>query len=1037
MKNLLNSVMLFLLLFIGQNAWCQTVVASGDLTSTVTWKIEVSAGGRLTRLRISGSGKIPNYSYSSSVPWANIDGYDYRSAITSIVVEEGITDIGTNVFANCSNVTEATLNNNGKIGYSAFKDCSSLLRVNIGGGVNDFVYSYQQSPYGTINAYPFEGCSKLAIINVTDLASYCPISNLKYLTDSVYGTASVKTLMVNGTTHSSTSELVIPEGVDSISQAAFRYFSNVTKIKFPSSLKTIVYDNFYGHTYLTEITVPSTVSSVGKRAFSGCTALKTATLNNNGSVGEFAFASCTALQTVTLNNKGKIGYSAFKDCSALTRVNIGGGVNDFVYSYQQSPYGTINAYPFEGCSKLAIINVTDLASYCPISNLKYLTDSVYGTASVKTLMVNGTTHSSTSELVIPEGVDSISQAAFRYFSNVTKIKFPSSLKTIVYDNFYGHTYLTEITVPSTVSSVGKRAFSGCTALKTATLNNNGSVGEFAFASCTALQTVTLNNKGKIGYSAFKDCSTLTRVNIGGGVNDFVYSYQQAPYGTINAYPFAGCSKLATINVTDLVSFNNNLNIKYLTDGEYGTAEKKTLMINGKGVWGDEILYLPEEMTSYNNSALRYFSNVQRISLPSTMTTVDGFYGHSYLTNVTLSSKVESVTKNAFANCSNLKRIVCLATTCPSTTGSIATEPSSITLKVPYGTASLYKAADVWKEFNVESGKQYVYDIDVLQSVKLSNLHNILTTEKALSWNSSNTAVATVNDGVVTGTNFVYDGSTLQPAKYVKITAELEDGDYYFCGVHVTPKEVALTDGNAYRLATDLEAEKISYVRTYKSTVVGKWQPLYVPFDIEITDELLQNYDFAKLYMISQKDENNNGEIEANEPLVLVINKLQVGHVLHANMPYFVRVKSAGTKTITVNNTELKAAANGFVNCSTTEHEYSLVGIYEASPVPNKYVMTVNGGYTYTGNSTNKLGANRWYLEATSRTGSGADLENYARPIEMLVEGEDDTTGIIALEDKVPASKNEKIYTLDGRQVTDFENLPSGIYIVNGKKVFKK
>ena len=346
---------------------------------------------------------------------------------------------------------------------------------------------------------------------------------------------------------------------------------------------------------------------------------------------------------------------------------------------------------------------------------------------------------------------------------------------------------------------------------------------------------------------------------------------------------------------------------------------------------------------------------------------------------------------------------------------------------------------MWKEFNVEGGKQYVYDIniDVLQSVKLSNLHNILTTEKALSWNSSNTAVATVSDGVVTGTNFVYDGSTLQPAKYVKITAELEDGDYYFCGVHVTPKEVALTDGNAYRLATDLEAEKISYTRTYKSTVVGKWQPLYVPFDIEITDELLQNYDFAKLYMISQKDENNNGEIEANEPLVLVINKLQVGHVLHANMPYFVRVKSAGTKTITVNNTELKAAANGFVNCSTTEHEYSLVGIYEASPVPNKYVMTVNGGYTYTGNSTNKLGANRWYLEATSRTGSGADLENYARPIEMLVEGEDDTTGIIALEDKVPASKNEKIYTLDGRQVTDFENLPSGIYIVNGKKVFKK
>ena len=995
-------------------------------------------------LYVVGKGE---YTTSSS----NADWYSQRSSIKKIVVKEGITYIGSSAFANCSNVTEATLNNNGKIGYSAFKDCSALTRVNIGGGVSNFDYCY--TPLNawhyteTVDAFPFEGCSKLTTINVTDLASYCPVSNLKYLTDSEYGTASVKTLMVKGVTHPSTSELVIPEGVDSISQAAFRYFSNVTKIKFPSSLKTIVNDNFYGHTYLTEITVPSTVSYVGGSAFYGCTSLKTATLNNNGNIYYSAFSGCTALQTVTLNNNGKIGSSAFKDCSALTRVNIGGGVSDFDYScYQNKPgYGwtDVDAFPFEGCSKLATINVTDLASYCPVSNLKYLTDSEYGTASVKTLMVKGVTHPSTSELVIPEGVDSISQAAFRYFSNVTKIKFPSSLKTIVNDNFYGHTYLTEITVPSTVSYVGGSAFYGCTSLKTATLNNNGNIYYSAFSGCTALQTVTLNNNGKIGSSAFKDCSALTRVNIGGGVSDFDYScYQNKPgYGwtDVDAFPFAGCSKLATINVTDLVSFNNNLNIKYLTDGEYGTAEKKTLMINGEGVWGDEILYLPEEITSYNNSALRYFSNVQRISLPSTMTTVSGFNDHSYLTHVTLSSKVESVTKNAFANCSNLKRIVCLATTCPSTTGSIATEPSSITLKVPYGTASLYKAADVWKEFNVEGGKQYVYDIniDVLQSVKLSNLHNILTTEKALSWNSSNTAVATVSDGVVTGTNFVYDGSTLQPAKYVKITAELEDGDSYFCGVHVSPKEVALTDGSAYRLATDLEAEKISYTRSFSDKVVGKWQCFYVPFDIEITDELLKDFDFAKLYMVSYIDANDNGEIEDGEPLRMTFNKFSAGRTLHANMPYFVRVKSAGTKTIEVTNAVLKAAENGSVNCSTTEHEYTLVGIYEPTYMQGRYGMSTSGAFTYITSSTTKLGANRWYMEITSRTGKGAEMENYARPIEIYVDGEEETTGISAIDDKVSDSQNGKIYTLDGRQVTDFETLPSGIYIINGKKVFKK
>lgn len=417
---------------------------------------------------------------------------------------------------------------------------------------------------------------------------------------------------------------------------------------------------------------------------------------------------------------------------------------------------------------------------------------------------------------------------------------------------------------------------------------------------------------------------------------------------------------------------------------------------------------------------------------------NNFKDHNYLIQITLPSTVTSVGSSAFSGCTNLERIVCKATTPPSVGSSIATNPSEITLKVPTGNAATYKAADVWKEFNVEGGKQYVYDIniDVLQSVKLSNLHNILTTQKALSWNSSNTAVATVSDGVVTGTNFVYDGSTLQPAKYVKITAELEEGDYYFCGVHVTPKEVALTDGNAYRLATDLEAEKISYTRTFSEKVKNHWQCFYVPFDIEVTDELLQDFDFAKLYMVSYQDANGNGFIEDGEPLRMTFNKFSAGRILHANMPYYVKAKSACTKTFEATNAVLKAAANGSVNCSTTEHEYSLVGIYETTNVKGWYTMNTQGQFVYCKAETN-IKANRWYMEVTSRTGSGADLENYARPIEIYVEGEEETTGIVALEDKASESKNDKVFTLDGRQVTNTDNLPSGIYIINGKKVFKK
>ena len=1247
MKKFYKLFMLFLLLSIGQSAWCQTVVASGDLTSTVTWKIEVSAGGRLTRLRISGSGKIPNYSYSSSVPWANIDGYDYRSAITSIVVEEGITDIGTNVFANCSKVKEVTLNNRGSIGErafyyctalttvtlnntgtvgnEAFYNCSSLAQVNIGEGITGFEYA--SSSYD----YPFSGCSNLATINVTDLKAYCSISNLDYLTDSYYGTAKAKNpLMINGVVHPSTDILEIPEGVTFISQYAFRYFSNITKIKIPSSLTEITDENFKNHTYLTEITVPSTVTSVGNDAFNGCTALKTAsinntgnigngvfkncsalqavtlnntgtignsafykcsslarvnignrvtgfegvssassydypfygcsklaivnaanlkafcsisnlkyltdgyygtaeeklflrngvssttvslpegttyipncafryfpnikhivipstvtdipddnfakhtyltevTLNNTGSIGEYAFSGCTALTTVTLNNKGSIGEYAFERCEALTRVNIGKGVTEFKsLSDSHIASAIVQSTPFYYSSNLSEVNVADLASFLKITNLKYLTYSYYGTAREKTLWVNDEEHDSSSELVIPEGVTEIDKYAFMYFKNVTKIKLPSTMTEIAYSNFSDHRYLTDVTVPSTVTYVGSYAFSSCSALKTVTLNNTDnigdcafsyctaltnatlssnvkSVGEYAFSNCTALTTVTLNNNGSIGEYAFKNCKALTRVNIGKGVTEFksLPDTYDASY-VASSYPFYGCSNLSVVNVADIASFLKITNLRNLTCSSYGgTASEKTLMVNGTIPTSLSELVIPEGVTEIDEYAFPEFKNVAKIKLPSTMTTIASynFYGHSYLKKIILPSSVTYVGYAAFGYCTNLERIVCEATTPPVTASSIASDPSKISLKVPTGKTSAYKAADVWKEFSIDEGRTFNYSVTMLanESKQITNdLFDYLVVLKNTTTNSS-IASPTYTSKTLTikaGDVSTYDGTTTNSCKFAVIRLYLEDDDVLEYNVTVAPREVVLTDGDAYKNAQDFFTNKISYTRNFPEKIIGKWQCFYVPFDIEITDELLKGFDFAKLYMVSYQDANDNGEIEDGEPLKMILNKLSVGKILYANMPYYVRTKSSGEKTFEVTNTTLKAAANTSISCSTMEHEYTLTGIYSPTNIKGFYTMGTSGGFSYyTKDKT--LNQYRWYMEIKSRSANGADMSNYARPIEIVVEGEDETTGIVALEDKASTPKNDKIYTLDGRQVTDYDNLPSGIYIINGKKVFKK
>ena len=742
---------------------------------------------------------------------------------------------------------------------------------------------------------------------------------------------------------------------------------------------------------------------------------------NITNIGSYAFADCDNVTEVTLNNNGYIDYYAFKDCSALIRVNVGSGVTEFKGGNYNIDGSRFDACSFSGCSKLAIVNVTDLAKFCSVEGAKYLTGSGYGMTGEKTLRINGIGLSSTIELVIPEGVKEIKPYTL-HFSNVTKIKFPSTLTEIAPYNFIGYTYLTEVTIPSTVSNVGI----------------------YAFCGCTALQTVTLNNTGIVYWGAFKDCSALTRVNIGG-----ITGFKTAGYPNTgwHDYPFLGCSNLSTVNTTDLAAFCKIEKLECLTwgDSDYGTARKEPLMINGVAHASTDVLEIPEGVTYISEYAFRFFSNVKKIKLPEGIDTIPKYYfsKHSYLNEITIPSTVTYVGSNAFYNCTNLKRIICAAKTCPSTDSdynSIAPNPDKITLIVPRGTASLYGATDMWKEFNIEEGKLESKYIDM----KTSQQATLTVPTKALSWSLSDESIATLRgyaadhiSRYVSSGTFVYDDTTKEPYKTVTVTADLDNCDVYVFNINVYPREVKLTDGTAYKNTEDFDVEKISYTRNFPEKIVGKWQCFYAPFDIEITDELLEDFDFAELYMVSYHDVNNNGEIEDGEPLRMTFSRLYAGKTLYANIPYYVRAKSSGQKTFEVTNTTLKAAANGSVNCSTTKHEYSLVGIYDTTNIKGCYTMGVSGGFSYYPNDKN-INQYRWYMEVKSRTANGDELENDARPIEIVIDGEEEeTTGIATFDDNASAPRNSKVFTLDGRQVNDVDNLPRGMYIINGKKVVKK
>lgn len=237
---------------------------------------------------------------------------------------------------------------------------------------------------------------------------------------------------------------------------------------------------------------------------------------------------------------------------------------------------------------------------------------------------------------------------------------------------------------SSASMVRYGAFAFTQNLSTVNFSSVATISTYAFAYCFKLSYVSFPDCKTIGGSAFQYCSSLLFNTTNPGVLDSTAF--PALSGTLGAYAFRACSKLAEINLS-------------------------TVSSTGTGTFNGCINLESVNMSGLTNTGSGCFSGCSKASyysLPALKIVSTYAFGMNYtLSTITLSAAT-NIYANAFRACSKLESLYLPGSTqvALSSTTAFTSSPMSVStliskfgsIYVPSSMVDAYKAATNWATY---------------------------------------------------------------------------------------------------------------------------------------------------------------------------------------------------------------------------------------------------------------------------------------------------------------------------------------------------
>lgn len=433
-----------------------------------------NAEGKVVKAIVSGvNGKVPDGFFANLKGSVDENGKPIAvpaerwADLTEVVIEDGVTEIGKDVFQGCVGLTKVTIPDSvKKIGTWSFYMCKGLKNVDIPANMEIGDSSFRES-----------GLEQVTV-------SGGSVGNFAF-----HRIDNLKKISIN---------------CETIGQEAFSGCDYLTDITLGENVKTLGEKAFYTCDALERVEIPSTVTDIGEKTFYSCPALKEAIIRA-GTVKAGTFYNCRALTTLIISDnatldasftvrntyaketletvkieRGEIGISAFNSCPNLTTVELGTGVT------------SVGDNAFSKCTALKSINIGD------------------GVTSIGSGAFNGCTR--LTEAVIQSGT--IGEGAFSGCTSLANVTLGDGVDEICKNAFLKCSALTSMNIGNSVTTIAQCAFSNCTALKEVYIAA-AEVQNQAFRSAKALKKVTLGDDVvTIPAGAFSYCGMGDRNNPG-------------------------------------------------------------------------------------------------------------------------------------------------------------------------------------------------------------------------------------------------------------------------------------------------------------------------------------------------------------------------------------------------------------------------------------------------------------------------------------------------------------------------------------------